>query len=179
MDEQMSLSHRLLPEMKEAGSHQELEGFLPLECLFRGSQLFKLNEGISYKVDLINTGGGVVLRGFARGIGTTECARCLEEAAFDVKGAVEGYFILNPSEQEIEQSDDEFTAVPANGIIDLKPPILAAIVYELPQVSLCKEDCAGLCQVCGANLNMTTCECEKEPNPDSPFAVLKDLIEPS
>ena len=172
MAEIQSLSCRLLPELEDTGSQKEMEGILPMEHLHRGYQLFKLDGGISYAVGLTNTGGGVLLHGQAHASGSTECARCLEAAAFDVQGAVEGYYILNPSEEELEQSDDEFTAVSKDGIVDLAIPIVAAIIYELPQVVLCSDDCAGLCQVCGTNKNVEPCECDKKPNPDSPFAAL-------
>ena len=174
---QPSLTYEALPHLAETGSHHKLEGVLPLECVYRGHQPFRLDGGISYMIELSNTGGGVLLRGLARGSGMAECARCLEEAAFDVEGGVEGYFILNPSEQELEFSDDEFNAMPPDGVIDLDAPIIAAIIYELPQVLLCKPDCAGLCANCGANLNMESCDCDSKLNPDSPFAVLKDLFE--
>ena len=176
MEEQPNLNYRLIPELEETGSKKELEGVLPLAHFYRGHQLFELDGGISYQIELSNIGEGVLLRGRARGIGSTECARCLEEASFDVEGDVEGFFILNPSEQEKEQSDDEFTAVPKDGIIDLKPPVVAALIYEMPLVLLCKQDCAGLCQNCGADLNVETCNCTWAPDSDHPFAKLKDLI---
>ena len=180
MEEQPSLDYRLLPEFEETGSYRKLEGTLPLTCLRRGHQFFELKDGVSYRIELTNTGGGVLLRGFARSAGIAECARCLEEAAFDVEGGVEGYYILNPTEQEIEQSDDEFTAMPSDGVVDLATPIIAAIIYELPQVLLCREDCAGLCPVCGVNLNVGSCDCDRMDVSDGPFAALnalKGLIE--
>ena len=176
MEEQPKLTYRLIPELEETGSRKELEGILPLEHFYRGYQRFELDGGVSYRLELTNTGEGVLLRGRARGIGKTECARCLEEAAFDVEGDAEGFFILNPSEKEIEQSDDEFTAVPKDGIVDLMPPVIAALIYEMPLIVLCKQDCAGLCQHCGVDLNVEPCECKREPSPDHPFAILKNLI---
>ena len=177
MDERLSLTYRLLPDLAETGSHQEAEGVLLLDHLYRGPQRFDLKDGITYTVGFTNSGGGVVLRGLAHAAGSSECARCLEDAAFDVEGAVEGYFILNPTEKEIENSDDEFTAVGRDGIIDLKAPVIAAIIFELPQILLCKDDCAGLCQKCGENLNLMTCGCGQGPDPDHPFAALKVLID--
>ena len=177
MEEQPSLSYRLLPDLAETGSYREAEGVLALDFLYRGLQRFDLVGGVSYKVDFTNSGGAVILRGLAHATGSSECARCLEEATFDVEGAVEGYFILNPTEQEIENSDDEFTAVGRDGIIDLKAPVVAAIIFELPQILLCKMDCAGLCQKCGANLNLETCVCGRAPDEDHPFSALKVLID--
>jgi len=176
MEEQLKLDYKLIPELEETGSRRELEGVLPLGHFFKGYQLYKLKGGISYKIELSNTGEGVLLTGRAHGSGSTECARCLDDALFDVEGDVEGFFVLKPSNKDVVWSDDEFTAVPPDGIVDLKPPILAAIIYELPQVILCKEECAGMCQHCGINFNTDTCNCIEEPELENPFAILRGLM---
>jgi uncharacterized protein len=175
MDEELSLPYKLLPELAELASSKELSGQLPYEQLTRGSQVFDLSDGIAYDLTLTNTGGGVLLAGSARAAGMTVCARCLEDAAFEVEGEVEGYFILNPDTRDVELSDDEFVIVGANGVVDLAVSIVAAVIFELPQVLFCKEDCAGLCPVCGANLNEEDCDCADRPSPDHPFAVLSHL----
>ena len=52
---------------------------------------------------------------------------------------------------------------------------------ETPFVVLCRPDCAGLCPVCGANLNRETCDCaeraeeERVMSDANPFAALKNL----
>ncbi|MDR2586833.1 MAG: YceD family protein [Coriobacteriales bacterium] len=176
MDTIPNLSYNLLAELDEPYANRELAGRLSCTRLTRGTQDFALADGISYELTLANTGEGILLTGTAHATGTTECARCLEEAAFEVTGEVVGYFILNPSQHDEELSDDEFTVVGPDGIVDLAVPVVAAVIYELPQVLLCKEDCAGLCPICGANLNEQDCGCADEPRSDHPFAVLKDLI---
>jgi uncharacterized protein len=175
MDEKLSLPYKLLPELAELASTKELSGKLPYGQLTRGSQVFDLSDGISYDLVLTNTGGGVLLAGSACTAGTTVCARCLEDAEFEVEGEVEGYFILNPDTRDVELSDDEFVIVGTDGVVDLAVPIVAAVIFELPQVLFCKEDCAGLCPVCGANLNEQQCGCADKPSPDHPFAVLGQL----
>jgi uncharacterized protein len=176
MEEGLELLHKLLPKLAESGASAELSGVLPCDHLTKGFQVFEFDGQVPYELSLTNTGEGVLLTGTARAKGLSECARCLEDALFEVEGEVQGYFILNPDKQDKELSDDEYTAVGPDGIVDLAPPILAAIVYELPQVLLCRENCAGLCPSCGANRNEEPCDCAKQPSPDSPFAVLKDLV---
>ena len=40
----------------------------------------------------------------------------------------------------------------------------------------CKEDCLGLCSICGADKNVKSCDCDSEKNmQSSPFSVLKKL----
>jgi uncharacterized protein len=176
MDTKPTLPHRLLPGLVELGSTRELTGVLPCERLDLGSRYFALNDGIPYELTLTNTGGGILLAGNARATGTAECARCLEDASFEVQGEVEGYFILDPDRQDERLLDDEFTAVGADGMVDLGIPIVAAVIYELPQLLLCREDCAGLCPVCGANLNERRCDCATKTPLDGPFAVLGRII---
>jgi uncharacterized protein len=171
----LELSYRLKPELTSFGAVAQLEGTLALERLSKGALDLELEDGISYSLTLTNTGRGVLLSGTARIVGTTECARCLEDARIEVEGEVVGYYILNPADGDGELSDDESIVVEPSGVVDLATPVLAAIIFELPQVVLCKEDCAGLCPHCGVNLNEQSCGCADEPPADSPFAVLDRL----
>jgi uncharacterized protein len=173
--EAVECTYKLLPELEELGASAELEGELDLKQITKGSLAIKLTEGISYNLLLTNTGRGVLLTGTARTAGVTECARCLEDATIEVEGEVVGYYILHPGEEDEELADDEFIAVGPNGIVDLATPVIAAIIFELPQVILCKEDCAGLCPHCGIDLNEQSCTCADEPPADSPFAALSTL----
>jgi uncharacterized protein len=175
MMDEVDLSYRLLPKLANLGSFAELDGTLPLEQLSCGFLQIRLDAPISFELTLTNTGGAVLLLGKARAAGTTECARCLEDAHVELEGEVEGYFVLNPDRTDKEYSGDGFVAVAPDGVIDLAAPILASLIYELPQVVLCREDCAGLCPVCGANRNEQQCSCLDGPSPDSPFAILEQL----
>ena len=172
------LNYKLLPELAELGSSQSLSGKLELSSLRKGSQDFSFDDGgISYQLELSNTGGGILLRGTAAASGQAECARCLEPANYAIVGEVEGYYITSPSLSDEQYSDDEFMVVGSDGLVDLAVPILAAIVFELPLAVFCKEDCAGLCPGCGVNLNLEDCGCSRQPDAGHPFAALKDLVE--
>ena len=48
-----------------------------------------------------------------------------------------------------------------NEIIDLTDHIREDIILGLPVKPLCREDCKGLCIICGADRNKTACECPK------------------
>lgn len=47
-------------------------------------------------------------------------------------------------------------------MLDLDDLALSDILLALPVKNLCKEDCKGLCPVCGVNRNTETCECLKK-----------------
>jgi uncharacterized protein len=175
-DSALEVEYQLLPELAELGSSRQLSGKLALTELRKGSQVFRLADGIDYDLELSNTGEGILLRGKARTSGITECARCLEDANFSVEGDVESYYVLNTHRLDEETSSDEFTLLDASGKVDLGIPILASIIYELPLVILCRENCAGLCPSCGINLNEGSCNCDEEIDPSNPFYALKDLV---
>ena len=59
--------------------------------------------------------------------------------------------------------------------VDLTDLLIKDIISSLPIQALCSEDCKGLCQKCGVNLNRETCDCDKE-QVDIRFAALKDLF---
>ena len=175
MQELPTLDLRLLPQLAELGSSMQLSGIWPLGEYHCGLTNFKETEGIAYELQLANTGGGVLLTGTITAKAETECARCLEPAQLDIAGEVEGYFLIHPSHDELDLADDEFSVIDEDGKVDLAPALYAALIIETPLVVLCNDDCQGLCPQCGANRNVQECDCSKSPDPDSPFAVLKDL----
>jgi uncharacterized protein len=76
------------------------------------------------------------------------CYRCLDDAAFDQRIDVREYQAEDP------EGDDELESVYVeNGRLDLSAWGRDSVVLALPDKILCREDCAGLCPVCGKNLN--------------------------
>jgi DUF177 domain-containing protein len=71
-------------------------------------------------------------------------------------------------------SDELTTPYIADGRLDLSSWARDALVLALPDKILCREDCAGLCPVCGRNLNREPHEHEGEEG-DPRWAVLAEL----
>ena len=59
-------------------------------------------------------------------------------------------------------------------VIDLDPLVREQLVLSLPAYPVCREDCKGLCPVCGANLNERECGCDRHV-PDPRWAGLKSI----
>jgi len=57
---------------------------------------------------------------------------------------------------------DSGLLVPDNGDIDLAPLVREYLLLEVPIKPLCRPDCKGLCVVCGADLNVESCEHQQE-----------------
>ena len=97
------------------------------------------------------------------------CFRCLEEAAVPVRVKAREYQASSGDSEELQ------TPYVAEGRLDLSSWARDAIALELPEKILCREDCAGLCAGCGADLNRDACTCGP-PEPDPRFSKLKELL---
>jgi uncharacterized protein len=71
--------------------------------------------------------------------------------------------------------EDEIFPIDAHHQVDLTEAIRQNVLLALPMVTICQEDCKGLCSQCGQDLNLGTCECE--PEVDTRLSVLKTLLQ--
>lgn len=97
------------------------------------------------------------------------CSRCLQPFIMKFENDVNEKFTLNEGHK-----DDDVNFMDSDSI-DITKIITDDIILSLPIKRLCKDDCKGLCQVCGANLNTTTCSCNKNEI-DPRLAKLKDIF---
>lgn len=96
------------------------------------------------------------------------CMRCLGPAAPVIE--VEGREISQPGEgEELESPYLE------NGVLDLRSWVRDALGLSSPAQLLCSPDCAGLCPVCGANLNEAEPGHGHEAAPDPRWAKLSEI----
>src|SRR5215213_1252628 len=78
-----------------------------------------------------------------------------------------------PEEVEL-QAEDLILSAYEGDAVDLDELVREQILLALPSRHLCREDCKGLCQRCGANLNNGPCSCE-QGEVDPRWAALADL----
>ena len=131
-------------KLAETGTRLEQNGNYPLSKLSLGRRELALANGIDYDVTLTNTGEAILLAGNATAIMLGKCERCLEDALFEIKGDVEGYYLFYPPSREAQKDDYSQGTVDSEGRVDIAPEIVAAIVVELPTVLLCSPDCPGV-----------------------------------
>jgi DUF177 domain-containing protein len=114
------------------------------------------------------TGSGYALRlRFATTL-SGPCMRCLEPA--DSLFSVDAREISQPGE-----GDELESPYVQEGMLDLHAWARDALALTLPATLLCREDCAGLCPACGADLNAAAPEHHHEPAPDPRWAKLSEL----
>lgn len=97
---------------------------------------------------------GVFVSGSARARAVGECVRCLDEVVENVDVRVQELFVY-PGRAEVaqENGDDEEDLPELDGdLVDVEPLVRDAVVTALPFQPLCRDDCPGLCSICGAHL---------------------------
>ncbi|MDR2780660.1 MAG: DUF177 domain-containing protein [Synergistaceae bacterium] len=111
------------------------------------------------------------------------CSRCLEETMLAINGDMRYLFTTRRSRRE----DDECAGEEEDGYIeaieidkfqaelDLTPYVWETIILSLPEKVLCREDCKGLCPVCGGRKNVNECGCITDAA-DPRLEVLKNLL---
>jgi uncharacterized protein len=97
------------------------------------------------------------------------CYRCLKDAALDLSIHAREYQATNPGE-----SDELRTPYVADNKLQLSDWARDAIALELPQQILCRPDCAGICPICGEDLNENPHQHEEEQS-DPRWAALEEL----
>jgi uncharacterized protein len=119
------------------------------------------------KLHLSRTSRGILVQGTLHTELEAECNRCLEPIHVALEMPVEELFVYPP-----EPGDDYVLF--DDGILDLAPIVRQEVVLNTPIGALCRENCAGLCPECGANLNDGACGCE-DAHIDPRLAALKEL----
>lgn len=108
----------------------------------------------------------------------TECSRCLQpiEKQFEIPFGVSFVTPENYTEEkeaEINEKDLQVSIFEGDKI-DLSEIVREQILLNLPTQVFCQDDCKGLCLKCGANRNLTECNCE-ENETDPRWSALRNL----
>ena len=96
------------------------------------------------------------------------CYRCLEDAVLELPISGREYQATTP------ESDEMRTPYLQDDKLDLSGWARDALALALPDKILCKPDCAGLCPVCGRDLNVEPHDHE-EAEGDPRWSVLAEL----
>lgn len=108
------------------------------------------------------------------------CARCLEESTLAISDDLMYLYYSRGVEfgKNTElPSDDGFMPVEVeffSRTLDVAAQVWESLMVLLPLRLLCREDCAGLCQHCGADLNQGKCACENHRG-DPRFEILQNF----
>ena len=153
-----------------AGEGRRLELHLGIEPFVLGGERYVVQPAlIPSQLDVSRTTGeGYALRLRFQATLSGPCMRCLEEAG--PVFAVDAREIWQPRE-----TDELSSPYVDGGVLDLEAWARDALALTLPATVLCRPDCAGLCPVCGVDLNTADRAHGHEREPDPRWAKLSEL----
>jgi uncharacterized protein len=174
--------------MANGGAKEQPVMELRITGLPDGEQSFSF-EADTAEIDLPRFDGPVRVHGTLRKVSTqlfvqgvsegtliAECDRCLAEVRRAVEAPLNLFYQVTPDARNAQSDDaaDVQSIHPEQDAIVLDGEVRQSLLLEVPLKVLCRDDCAGLCPGCGANLNTEACRCE-EPPIDPRWAKLADL----
>ena|SRR6266542_323098 len=113
---------------------------------------------------LANTDGEVRVRGALDVRMRADCDRCLGEAWFPLQANLDLFYrpmsdIRREEEVEIDEGEAEIGFYQGEGM-ELEDILREQILLLLPMQKVCREDCKGICPICGKNRNEIACQCK-------------------
>lgn len=139
-----------------------------------GSRLEAARDDIVYSgpvsvlAEVTSTGFSMVVRGEVKATLVSPCSRCLEPAELPLKAVLfEEYRQPGPQAESDSglDADDGDTRTYSGNTLDLTDAVRDAIIMATPIRILCKDDCPGLCPMCGVNLGTSSCGCAAPVDP--------------
>lgn len=136
------------------------------EDLQINSAVSSLKRPVETRLRVILSGERVKVEGKLRAELALICCRCATETPFLIEKDFQLDYLPDPEDvgdgEEFELTyDDLDVGFYRNDEIDLSVVLSEQIVLEMPMKPVCREDCKGLCDQCGADLNEAPCKCEK------------------
>jgi len=108
----------------------------------------------------------------------TECDRCLGRASFHIDAPFDLFYrpvdtAAREEEVAIDEGEAEMGFYELPGL-QLEDIVREQLLLQLPMQRVCSDACKGICPICGANRNETSCAC-RPPSGDDRWMALKDL----
>jgi len=129
-----------------------------------------VNTRVSGDVQLTRIDRGILVQGTLKTSVELTCSRCLSTFTYPVMLTIEEEFfptadVFNGTALPLPNETGYFT-IDERHILNLTEALRQYIAIATPMKPLCSTACAGLCSVCGQNLNDGQCRChEKQNNP--------------
>jgi uncharacterized protein len=163
-------TYELTPLGLRSGDGRRLDLYVPIEAFHYAGEPYAVTPDlVPVRLDVSRTTGmGWALRLRFSATLNGPCMRCLEPA--------EPVFDVDVREVSQPGGGDELSSpyLSDDDVLDLARWVRDALALELPAQLTCREDCAGLCGQCGANLNEDP-EHQHDAAPDPRWAKLGDL----
>jgi uncharacterized protein len=168
-------SHRLHPFrinarelLRQPGLQKHVELTLPAADL--GVDDERITDDVLVDLTATSAVDSIAVHGTLAMPWRSQCRRCLTELDGVARIVIDE--VYQDADRQTAALDDAF---PIEGDqIDLVPAVRENLLLELPDHVLCRDDCAGICPVCGTDLNTGSCDCDTTER-DERWAALDGL----
>jgi uncharacterized protein len=140
--------------------------------------------GGAAELDLYMEDQNIFVRGQVDGWVEVACSRCVGPVKLIVSEPLAVTYLPHGqvaavdeelAGDEVEVGEDDIDVYSYEGEeVDLEPLLREQVILAVPFAPLCREDCKGLCPVCGIDLNTGNCTCDRTPI-DPRWTALKNL----
>ncbi|TDJ53631.1 MAG: DUF177 domain-containing protein [Gemmatimonadetes bacterium] len=138
------------------GSIETTGQLLPTDPAFEGVDL-QLVDPVTVEGRLQLTGeGDFYWHAFVAGRVRGECRRCLGDVFVPIDIEIR---VLFSSDPETVEDPGVYPLGKGAAELDLGQAVCEELALAVPGFLVCRDDCAGLCSRCGANLNDGPCPC--------------------
>ena len=152
-----------------SGQGRQVELRVQLDDLEFGGQRYSSADPLTDALlDVTRTRGGYSLRLRFEARLDGPCMRCLEAAHPAIE--IDGREVDQPGD-----GDDLSSPYVDGDEVDLRSWARDALALALPAQIVCREECRGICAICGENLNDAAPDHAHERAPDPRFAKLSEL----
>jgi len=156
------------------GSTRREECILEMDSFQSAMGDFPLTEKQPFALMFTNVGGKeIAITGEVHITAQTNCDRCLKELRTPIHFTIDKHLKLTEEclvDEEMEQTDYMIGLE-----LDVDQLVYTEILVNWPAKILCREDCKGICRICGKNLNNGTCDCQQAA-PDPRMAAIQEIF---
>lgn len=165
VDELRSLKINAVELLRQPGAAHRIVESIPAEPL--GVVHDRLTGEIDVALQLDSMKDGIEVSGVLRAPWATSCRRCLKDIAGVAEVDVDELY-------QIEVTAEDAYPIEHNQL-DLAPMLRELALLELDAEQVCADACAGLCPMCGVDLNVEACDCDTTVE-DHRWAALDGLV---
>ena len=141
-----------------------------------------LPHGVRATGRAYNTGDGFAVTGSASATVRLSCDRCLEDYEVELIADLsydyyrEGSSVEEPLRDERSEGERLDSLMFRGDTIDILEQVREALLLLIPHKKICREQCQGICPICGCNRNLESCDCDTTVL-DPRLADLAELLE--
>ncbi len=154
--------------MRRPYARSRMRAELRLRLGQRGTEEDAGGSPVLLELEFESAPDGVRVRGAITGSLPAACTRCAVPIQWPLDLRVDEFF-CRPDIPLITPRGPRHSEIPAEDAyllegdtVDLNEMVNDLILLSLPMRMLCREDCRGLCPVCGADLNQGSCGCRRD-----------------